>query len=142
MHENLRSLPLAQVLGQMGLSEWKSRKDGSEWLGKCPVHGSKSNSTVFSFDIEGRYHCFSCGAKGRGAIDLVMAVRKVGFQDAVSYLQSFVGSSELLEEARKPAIKLVQEMPTANEPFNATYEKFAVESPWLEKRGLTPETLS
>jgi hypothetical protein len=71
---------LLKSSGKGAFADWKERKGGSEWSEECPVHGPKSNATAFSFDIEGRYHCFSCGAKGKGAIDLAMAVQKVGFQ--------------------------------------------------------------
>ena len=44
----------------------------------------KKNNTSFSYNVDGRWNCFLCGASGRGAIDFVKAIRKIGFQEAVS----------------------------------------------------------
>ena len=52
------------------LSDFKPRKSGTEWAGKCPVHKPKKNSTAFSYNVDGRFACFSCAAKGRGSHDL------------------------------------------------------------------------
>jgi DNA primase len=142
MHDELRAIPLLSVFNLLGVrKDWKTRKGGSEHFGKCPFHEAKRNTTSFSFDESGKFHCFSCGAKGKGAIDAVMQLRKVAFQQSVALLQDFVASPAFLEAAKKPEIKQVQELPTENQPFKGTYEKFAVESSWLKDRGFTPETL-
>ncbi len=81
-YADLRSLPLVLVIPWLGVSTpWKERKGGSEWSGKCPLHEAKKNNTRFSFHQDGRFNCFSCGKKGRGAIDFTMVYRGVGFQD-------------------------------------------------------------
>lgn len=146
--QELRALPIQAVLAHVGVvQEWKERRGGTEWSGKCPVHQPKKNTSSFSFHQDGRFQCFSCGAKGRGAIDLLMAVRQIGFQEAVEVLQGLDGNAIGLQ-AKKPEIKqlppnVVKEgfEPSENEPFHATYDKFAVESAWLKERGFTPETL-
>jgi DNA primase len=147
VHEDLRSRSLRDVLGVLGFGEWKERKGGTEWFGACPVHGPKANRGSFSFDSEGRYHCFSCRVHGKGAIDLVMVVRKVGFQDAVDFLQSHLGNI-IAQQAKEPRLRQlpttlpVVSAPTENPPFKGTYDKFVVESAWLKNRGFTPETLT
>ncbi len=82
-YDSLRSLPLPSVAQTLGidLQRFKNRKDG-ELYGPCPIHRPKQNQTSFSYASDGRYHCFSCNAKGRGAIDLTMAVLSVSFQSA------------------------------------------------------------
>ena len=74
-YDSLRSLPLPSVASTLGidLKRFKNRKDG-ELYGPCPIHRPKQNQTSFSYAADGRYHCFSCNAKGRGAIDLTKAV--------------------------------------------------------------------
>ena len=52
-----------------------------------PIHKPKNNHTSFSYAADGRFNCFSCGVKGRGAIDLTKLSRGIGFQDAVSMLE-------------------------------------------------------
>jgi hypothetical protein len=46
----------------------------TEWAGPCLVCRPK-NETDFSFQVNGRFRCFSWPAKSRGAIDLTMPVR-------------------------------------------------------------------
>ncbi len=77
-YEALRSLSfpaLAEALG-IDLSTFKTRKSGKEHYGPCPIHRPKHNQTSFSYAANGAFHCFSCGAKGRGAIDFVKDFRK------------------------------------------------------------------
>jgi hypothetical protein len=45
--------------------------------GKCPPHEAKRNNASFSFHVVGGWNCFSCGKKGRGAIDLAIAIKGV-----------------------------------------------------------------
>lgn len=142
-YADLRNLPLQAVIWWLGIrTSWKTRKEDTEFYGTCPLHEAKRNTTSFSFDQEGRFHCFSCGAKGRGCLDFVMAYRKVGFKEAVEILKPFnVQKDWVGPAAKKPAIKLLQEQPTENKPFASTYEKYKVESPWLKARGFSRETL-
>jgi DNA primase len=87
-YARLRKFPLNVVLAALGFETFKYRKAGTEGYGACPVHGSKKNTTCFSFNDDGRFNCFLCSAEGRGAIGLVMAVRKCGFQQAVRILET------------------------------------------------------
>jgi DNA primase len=141
--DSLRQIRLLSVLALLGVQfEFKTRKGDTEWYGPCPIHPAKTNRTSFSFDASGRFNCFSCGAKGRGAIDLVKAVRQVGFQEAVDLLRSQHGNL-IAHEAAKPQVKQLQVpgQPATNPPFKSTYEKYAVDSVWLKERGLLPDTL-
>jgi DNA primase len=143
-YDSVRSIRLLSVLNLLGLqSDFKTRKGGTESYGACPICKPKRNRTAFSFDDTGRFHCFACNTKGKGAIDLVKAIKGCGFQEAVDWLKGISAAAAAVE----PRIKLVQSpppepLPTENPPFKSTYEKFAVESPWLKERGLLPETLA
>src|SRR5687768_13727302 len=135
MHEQLRNLPLFAVLQQLGITtEWKSRKDGTEWSGACPVCKPKANRGNFSFHVDGRFRCFSCPAKGKGAIDLVLAIKQCGFQQAVEWLRGL--SPQVLSGSTVTVSKSHDSDVVENQPFAGTYEKFAVPSAWLLKRGL------
>jgi DNA primase len=141
MYGDLRSRPLREVLALLGFSEWKERKNGSEWYGKCPVHQG-NNRGSFSFDSTGRFNCFSCACKGRGAIDLTMAVRGIGFQEAVELLKGLSVAAESLNRPAPNHLGRAGDMVVDNPPFKGQYEKFAVPSAWLKERGLTPEALA
>src|ERR1035437_4270709 len=84
---NLHPLTALAALG-IDISLFKKRSNKPEWFGKCPIHQSKNNNTCFSINEDGRYQCFSCSAKGKGMVDLAMAVRNLGFQAAVEFLGS------------------------------------------------------
>lgn len=135
-YEQVRNLPIAAFLAALGIGdEWKPRKNGNEWSGRCPVHKPVKNTGSFSIHADGKFNCFSCGAKGRGAIDLVMAIEQIGFRDAVERLQAlniepnhFADVGKMVEVAENP-------------PLKSTYSKYFVESRWLSERGFSPETL-
>src|SRR3990167_10230457 len=137
----MRSLPLLSVLAMLRVQQnWKTRKGGAEHYGRCPLHSSKRNTTSFSMDSSGRFHCFSCGAKGRGAIDLVMAYNKVGFKEAVTWLTSQTPQVQSAPQTTSIAVEPVSEL-LENVPYKSSYEKFKVESGWVKERGFTGETL-
>ncbi len=145
-YTNMRELPLIAVLFHLGVrEEWKDRKGGLEHYGRCPLHQAKKNNTSFSFHQDGRFQCFSCGKKGRGAIDLVMAMRSVGFQEAVEFLDAFDPQRDWVNKAaKKPQIKQLQVVPAEpmeNPPFKGSYDKFFVPSEWLAERGFSADTL-
>lgn len=143
-YERLRSLPILDVLLALGwdASAFKVRKQGTEFSGKCPVHGGKTNNTAFNFALDGKWHCFSCEAKGKGAIDLVMAVRQVGFQEAVTFLGGLAAPSPQTQLRTQPSPAESAALSSSeNPPFKATYDKYAVPSAWLKARGLTEATL-
>lgn len=139
-YEHVRKYPLNVVLAALGFETFKYRKAGTEGYGRCPVCQPKRNATAFSFDDEGKFHCFSCGAKGKGAIDLKMAVSKCGFQEAVSFLTDLPQSRPTPKEQGQERQSKAESVVTKNPAYKGTYEKYAVKSEWLEKRGLTDET--
>ncbi len=149
-YQALRELTLTSVLAALGVTtEWKSRKGGTEWSGPCPLCKPKKNRGNFSFAADGKYRCFSCPAKGRGAIDLTMALKGVGFQEAVSVLSSLASSppgtgprpTARLPQATIQTAESAPSGPSENPPFKGQYHKYYVPSEWLAKRGISPHTL-
>jgi DNA primase len=86
---DLRALPILDVLLALGWDAlaFKVRNRGTDFYGKCPIHGG--NDLTFSFSVDGRYECASCQARGRGAISLTMDVKKCAYEDAVAFLKAF-----------------------------------------------------
>jgi len=139
-YAHVRNLPLLGVLTALGFTEWKPRKNGTEWAGKCPVHQPKKNTGSFSFHADGRFQCFSCSAKGKGAIDAVMAIKQVNFRSAVEVLEGL--SVQVAAPSHTVAEELSNSQAVAeNPPVTLTYHKYFVESRWLAERGFAPETL-
>jgi DNA primase len=132
-YEQIRSLSFPALAAALGLdiSDYKQRKHGQEFFGPCPVHHPKQNSTSFSYAADGRFNCFSCNAKGRGAIDLVKAVRGIGFQAAVELL----GAVPTVEPSKQKSPVGVNSDATEPKPLEKdTWRKFAVPCSWLEAR--------
>ncbi len=137
-YESIRSLPFAALASALGidLSKYKVRKKGQEYYGPCciPPHEPKTNATSFSYDSDGRFHCFSCNAKGRGAIDFVSAVRHCGFQEAVDFLGGVkpqpTPQTPRINDSGAPGEALEGQL----KPLKSSYHKFAVPCEWLETR--------
>ena len=60
------------------------RRQGQQWRGPCPLHGSRSaNSRVFSLHLgKNLFHCFGGGAGGN-ALDLWAALQRLPLPAAV-----------------------------------------------------------
>lgn len=132
VYESIRSMSFPVLCSALGLSleRFRTRKAGSEHYGPCPLCKPKKNVTAFSYDVTGRFHCFSCQAKGRGAIDLVKLIKGVGFQEAVALLSTRAPTEA--HPAQSPTPTVVEEM--SLKPYTGSYEKFKVECEWLNKR--------
>jgi len=128
-YEKLRSIPLRAVLIHFGLTEFKKRRGKDEWTMACPIHKAENNKTSFSF-TDTKFHCFSCGAKGTGAIDLLIKLKGIRFREATTILEGIIPN---LPEEYTPV--------TENKPFNGNYEKYYQPSEWLEKRGIPQDIL-
>jgi DNA primase len=156
------SFPALAIALAIDITKFKVRKSGQEHYGPCPVHKPKNNQTSFSYLSDGLFNCFSCGAKGRGAVDLVKLARNVGFRDAVALLEPLAGKMPAKEKSpaeghanRDAANRMsianasasnggVRSIPgklpesesitSTLTPLTAQYHKFAVPCPWLEAR--------
>lgn len=58
------------------------------WIdgGLCPFHDDKRRGSFWVHMPEGRFACFSCGARG-DALDLLMKVRGLTFAEALDYVR-------------------------------------------------------
>src|SRR5687768_977979 len=99
-YESVRQLPFPAVATALGIDMTRFTRRPKDWQGYCPVHGSKGNNNCFAYQHEtGMFHCFSCNAKGRGAIDLTKLVKAVNFTAAVEILRSVAPEPS---QAKKP----------------------------------------
>src|SRR5262245_36777576 len=102
-YADLRALPILDVLLALGWDAiaFKVRNQGTDFLGKCPIHGGRDLS--FHFSVDGRYQCVSCQTHGKGAIELTVAVKKCSYRDAVTFLEAFSAELGPRTAARSPA---------------------------------------
>jgi DNA primase len=83
-------LGLADVLA---LIDYQPRcRQGQQWRGPCPLHGSRSpSSRAFAAHLgKNLFHCFRCGAGGN-ALDLWVALRGLPLHAAVLELCQRLG---------------------------------------------------
>ena len=77
------------------LSDGEGRPSGGNSWFRCPMPGHEDRSPSFSVRKGDRHwQCWSCGAKGSGPIDLVMAVRGLELGPAVQWLGERFGGRE------------------------------------------------
>jgi DNA primase len=63
------------------------RPSGRGFMACCPFHVDDRNPSMSVGGVEGRYHCFACGAGG-DVIDYVARFNGIGFHDAAERLTS------------------------------------------------------
>jgi DNA primase len=129
-YESVRSLPFPALASALGIDMARFKRRQADWQGFCPIHQSKTNNNCFAYNDDGRFHCFSCNAKGRGAIDLTKLVKNIGFQAAVEFLGAVPPPPKEKAALAVPIASGGVLQPLAKD----TWRKFAVPSPWLEAR--------
>ncbi|MCL4419747.1 CHC2 zinc finger domain-containing protein, partial [Patescibacteria group bacterium] len=78
--ENLRNRPIQNLLGR------EFKQSGSRLTAHCPFHNpsdEKEKSQSFFIFPDNGYHCYSCGAHGKGAITFIIDRDGVDFKKAV-----------------------------------------------------------
>jgi DNA primase len=108
---------------------------------QMPCPSPQEEGTSFAYSGDGKFQCFSYGAKGRGAIDLVTAAAGVGFEAAVARLSAVRPHASQPNQPQSQQENETATSPSENPPFKASYEKFFKNHAWLEARGFTAETL-
>lgn len=135
-YAHLRQISLLTLFQSLGIaSQWKSRKSGTEFYGRCPHpnHNPKQNQTSFSFDLDGKFYCFGCQWKGRGAIDAARGLKDCNFTAATELLESLAITPS--PEPKRPAVTSNSDAnDTRLKPFTGKYHMHQVELPWLEAR--------
>ena len=129
--ESIRSLPFPSVASAIGWDIAQFKRKGKDWVGPCAIHGSKTNQSCFRYSAEdGRFNCFSCSAKGKGAIDLAMLALKIGFLQAVEKL------SDVSVQPQQKTVSAVTEdaKDAVLKPYTGSYHKYQVSCQWLEER--------
>jgi DNA primase len=142
-YASIRNLPFSAVANLLGLDLSRFKQKKHEYQGYCPIHESKENNTCFSYNNDtGTYHCFSCQAKGRGSIDLVMAVKGIKFSEACEFLSQMPAEApNQPQDERSPQNGIVTSAMDL-QPFKGSYQKFAVQSDWLNNRIPDKEVLT
>src|SRR5213594_485476 len=81
------AVSVEQVLAHYGIN-WL-RRSGDELRGKCPIHPNAEGERTFHVNLEKNlFHCFSCGAKGSGVLELVAALDNISIREAGLKLQN------------------------------------------------------
>lgn len=78
--EQIRQLKIPYILG--------IKDTGRRMMLKCPSPNHRDGTPSFSLETDGRFNCFGCGIKGKGAIDFIMQTLDVSFKDALQELES------------------------------------------------------
>lgn len=114
---------------------------GRHFKGRCPFHNEKSPSFHVSPD-RGTYHCFGCGVGG-DIFSFTQAIDGVEFKEALKTLAQ-KANVELVPEApekRTEREKLIAVLDAATSFYEAELEKNAEAKAYLEKRGVSKETI-
>ena len=107
-YESVHELPLKEVLEFLGFTQdWKPETNSLDVHGAWPICLSRNDQTSFTLASDGTWQCAGCNARGKGAIDLVIAVKKLSFSAAVELLQGQIGNIMALQ-AKRPKLQQVQ----------------------------------
>ncbi len=136
-YESVRNIPFPVLADALGIDIKRFRRSRDEWAGYCPVHESKSNNNCFHYADSGVYHCFSCHAKGKGPLDLTMALTGVKIQEAAALLAPYTTTAPLKEKSSKQETTGATNEVNELKPYTGKYHKFKVPCPWLEARVCT-----
>lgn len=114
---------------------------GKHFKGRCPFHLEKSPSFHVSPD-RGTYHCFGCGVGG-DIFSFVQAIDGVEFKEALKTLAQKAGVELVPEnpERRTERDTLYSILEAATAFYEAELEKNAEAKAYLEKRGVSKETI-
>lgn len=150
-----KSVSIVQVLDRYGLSE-KLRTRGDSISGCCPLHNG-TNPSHFRVSVKkNAWNCFGSCGRGGNVIDFVSLKEGVEFHDAAVLLVEWFDLKHLIQEPRKRADKPVRGKSQdkarepdkepdgsvlSNKPLSFTLNKLEQEHPYLDERGLTPETI-
>ncbi len=134
-YEAVRNLPFEVVAPALNVDLKRFKHHKNEWVGYCPIHKSKNNNNCFRYHaVDGRWHCFSCGAKGKGAVDLAMRVNDSTFTAALVILTPLTAQLRENFLYHSDVARNVVGLSSELKPYSGKYERFKVPCPWLDAR--------
>lgn len=122
----------------------KLERSGSSYRACCPFHNEKTPSFFISPD-RGNYYCFGCGAKG-DIFSLTEHLEVLDFKGALKFLADKAGvklqgaSGDSVSKDEKEMLYRALERATVF--FEEQFRLFPEAPQYLEKRGVTKETIS
>lgn len=136
-----------EIVGLIG-SYVSLKRAGSNYQGLCPFHSEKTPS--FSVNpARQTYKCFGCG-KGGNVFTFLMEYENITFPEAVENLAGRVGITlpkyNMTEEAKQAAAHRERMLELYKKAATYYYRMFYSEKgrfakEYIEKRGLSPETM-
>ncbi|MBI4283547.1 MAG: hypothetical protein HY663_03655 [Chloroflexi bacterium] len=126
-----------------GLYTPLSRDGASRLKGLCPIH-SEHDASFFVYPETQSFYCFGCGSGG-DVFDLVMLTQRVGFWQALCYLDQRANTSLLAQDPHSRGEieehRAVEDVLTLATQY---YHSQLLDSPeglaYLRKRGITEDT--
>ena len=115
------------------------KKVGQNYRGLCPFHSERSPSFYVN-PARQTYHCFGCGVGG-SAINLVMALEKLEFPEAVRFLAKRVGITVETEAGTGKNQVLYDACEQAAAFYETQLAKSETGRAYIERRGLSAETV-
>ncbi len=130
----------------------KLKRVGSRYAALCPFHNDKKSPSLSISPEKQLFYCFGCGASGN-AIDFIMRIENLDFQDALKYLadRAHVPIPEFgsLEDQKKRAAAADKRQRICE--INAAAARYFFENlatpkgesayQYLKKRGITNTTI-
>lgn len=122
------------------------KKHGREYQALCPFHNEKSPSFTIN-DEKNFFHCFGCGAHG-DAIEFIKRYERLTYPETIERLAREAGIA--LPEPSREERQKAQAEKTLYDVLEAASQWFerqllssthTVARDYVEKRGLTPETV-
>jgi DNA primase len=133
-----RTVSMAQVLDRYGLAG-RFHRSGDNLSGVCPLHDGH-NPTQFRVSLARNcWICFGDCHCGGSIVDFVSRKEQVGIREAAVLIQDWfgiTGNTPPRAEAKSPIL------PEINPPLRFTLRDLEPAHPYLETRGLAPETLA
>lgn len=137
-----QSVTMEQVLERYGIRD-RLRCSGDSLSGVCPVHQGH-NPTQFRVSLSRNcWICFGDCHAGGSIIDFVSRMEKIGIREAGLLLQDWFSLKPVNGKViPKPAVKAVPLRKENNPPLRFSLGALDGAHPYLQKRGLTAETIS
>lgn len=135
-----KAVSIQQVLEKYNLIESFTQTSEDRLSGKCPIHGG-TNPTQFRVSLS--KNCFNCFGKchgGGNVLDFVAKMEDLPIREAALKLVEWF-DLDTGQASPKSYAKPKDEDPHLNHPLNFTLKTLKSDHPYLQERGLSPETI-